>query len=71
MAADHEVDEASYPTDTEIFITRVFDAPKELLYRAWTTPELLRRWWSGDRGTITVARWMFGWRFVALRLGDR
>jgi uncharacterized protein YndB with AHSA1/START domain len=29
------------PTDTQILITREFDAPKHLVYRAWTTPELV------------------------------
>jgi uncharacterized protein YndB with AHSA1/START domain len=41
------------PAETEILITREFDAPKELVYRAWTTPELVERWWSGERGTVT------------------
>jgi uncharacterized protein YndB with AHSA1/START domain len=43
----------SLPTDTDILITRDFDAPKHLVYRAWTTPELITRWWSGDRGDVT------------------
>jgi hypothetical protein len=34
------------PTDEQILITREFDAPKELVFRAWTTPELVRRWIS-------------------------
>ena len=38
------------PADTEILITREFDAPRHLVYRAWTTPELIKRWWGGDRG---------------------
>ncbi len=33
----------------EITITRVFDAPRELVWRAWTEPEQLARWW-GPRG---------------------
>jgi uncharacterized protein YndB with AHSA1/START domain len=41
------------PSDTEVLITREFDAPRHLVYRAWTTPELIRRWWSGDRGEVT------------------
>jgi uncharacterized protein YndB with AHSA1/START domain len=45
----------SLPTDDQIVITREFDAPKHLVYRAWTTPELVRRWWSGHRGVMTVA----------------
>ena len=43
------------PTDERILITREFDAPRHLVYRAWTTPELVRRWWSGNRGEVTVA----------------
>ncbi len=41
------------PTDTQILITREFAAPKHLVYKAWTTPELIKRWWSGDRGEVT------------------
>ena len=43
------------PTNTSILITREFDAPKHLVYRAWTTPELVKRWWSGQRGAVTSA----------------
>lgn len=42
-------------SDTEIQITREFNAPKHLVYKAWTTPELIKRWWAGDRGAVTVA----------------
>ena len=41
------------PTDTRILITREFDAPRELVYRAFTTPELLRRWWHANRAEVT------------------
>jgi uncharacterized protein YndB with AHSA1/START domain len=34
------------PTDTEIVITRVFHAPAALLFEAYTTPELVKRWWG-------------------------
>ncbi|HEX3197311.1 MAG TPA: hypothetical protein VHR39_07100 [Propionibacteriaceae bacterium] len=30
----------------------MFDVPKQLIYRAWTTPELVRRWWGGERGAV-------------------
>jgi uncharacterized protein YndB with AHSA1/START domain len=43
------------PTDEQILITREFDAPKDLVYRAWTTPELVKRWWNAKRGEVTVA----------------
>lgn len=42
------------PTDEQILITREFEAPKHLVYRAWTTPELVRRWWSANRGEVTT-----------------
>jgi uncharacterized protein YndB with AHSA1/START domain len=43
------------PTDTEILITREFDAPKHLVYKAWTTPELIKRWWHAKRGEVMTA----------------
>ena len=56
------------PTDEEILITREFDAPKHLVYKAWTTPEIVRRWWSGQRGAMTVVeidlRVGGTWRYV-------
>jgi len=58
------------PTDTEILITREFAAPKHLVYKAWTTPELVKRWWSGRRGTVTIAdidlRVGGMWRYVMM-----
>jgi len=56
------------PGDKQILITREFDAPKELVYKAWTTPELVRQWWSGERGEMTVCeidlRVGGGWRYA-------
>jgi uncharacterized protein YndB with AHSA1/START domain len=58
------------PTDEQILITREFDAPKHLVYRAWTTPELVRRWWHAKRGEVTLAeidlRVGGTWRYVAV-----
>ena len=51
------------PSDTQIQITREFDAPKHLVYKAWTTPELVRRWWHANRGEMTVCD-------IDLRVGD-
>jgi uncharacterized protein YndB with AHSA1/START domain len=39
------------PTDTTILITREFDAPRHLVYRAWTEPDLIAQWWHANRGT--------------------
>src|SRR5688500_10260778 len=52
------------PTDEQILITREFDAPRHLVYEAWTTPELIKRWWNAKRGEVTVAE-------VDLRVGGK
>ena len=52
------------PTDTEILITREFDAPKHLVYKAYTTPDLVRRWWAGKRGEVTSCE-------IDLRVGGK
>jgi uncharacterized protein YndB with AHSA1/START domain len=63
------------PTDEQILITREFDAPKHLVYKAWTTPELVRQWWSGQRGTVTSAeidlRVGGTWRYVMIATGGQ
>ena len=56
------------PTDEQILITREFAAPRRLVYKAWTTPELVKRWWSGLRGEVTSVeidlRVGGSWRYV-------
>ena len=52
------------PADDQIQITREFDAPKHLVYKAFTTPELVERWWHANRGEMTVAE-------IDLRVGGR
>jgi uncharacterized protein YndB with AHSA1/START domain len=42
------------PTDEQILITREFSASKEAVFRAFTTPEHVRRWWHAKRGEMTV-----------------
>ena len=58
----------SLPADDQILITREFDAPKHLVFKAFTTPELVKRWWSGKRGEVTLAeidlREGGAWRYV-------
>jgi uncharacterized protein YndB with AHSA1/START domain len=50
--------------DREIVMTRVFDAPRHLVFEAFTRPELLKRWFFGPPGwSLTVCE-------VALRAGD-
>jgi uncharacterized protein YndB with AHSA1/START domain len=52
------------PSNSEILITRAFDAPANLVFEAWTTPDLVKRWWAGDRGEVTEAQ-------IDLRIGGR
>ena len=44
-------------TDREIVVSRVFDAPRELVWEAWTDPKHLTRWW-GPRGFTTTVHEM-------------
>jgi uncharacterized protein YndB with AHSA1/START domain len=56
------------PADDQILIRREFDAPKHLVFKAWTTPELVSRWWPGRRGKMATAeidlRVGGAWRYV-------
>jgi uncharacterized protein YndB with AHSA1/START domain len=58
------------PADEQILITREFDAPKHLVYKAFTTPELVKRWWHANRGEVTLAeidlRVGGKWRYVSV-----
>lgn len=38
--------ETRYPAEDEIVFVRIFDAPRDLVWRAWTDPQLLRQWWG-------------------------
>ncbi len=40
--------------DPELVITRVFDAPRNLVFRAWTDPKHVARWWGPDGFTAPV-----------------
>jgi uncharacterized protein YndB with AHSA1/START domain len=40
------------PADDQILITREFDAPRHLVYKALTTPELVERWFHANRGVV-------------------
>jgi uncharacterized protein YndB with AHSA1/START domain len=49
-----EVDITSSPT--EIRLSRVFNAPKDLVVQAMTTPELVKKWLGGKRAVVTEVR---------------
>ncbi len=52
------------PSDTEILITRRFDAPATLIFKAWTTPELVKRWWGFETSQWLVCE-------IDLRVGGQ
>ena len=69
-AANSHTFERSTPSDTEITLTRLFDAPRQLVFEAMTKPEHVRRWWGilDERYSVTSCeidlRPGGAWRFV-------
>jgi uncharacterized protein YndB with AHSA1/START domain len=57
--------EITTPSEREIAFTRSFDAPRQLVFDAWTKPELLKRWLYGPNG------WSLAICEVDLRAGGR
>ena len=73
MAAANSVGTTTFttPSDREILMTRVFDAPRRLVFEAWTNPKHLPHWMLGPEGwTMSVCEidlrpggaWHFVWR---------
>ena len=60
MPASHVANSQTFkvttPSDREITLTRLFDAPRELVFDAMTKPEHVRRWWGNldDRYSMSV-----------------
>jgi len=52
------------PKTDEIVITRVFDAPRERVWKAWTDPEMVKRWWGPEHFTAPSVR-------IDLRVGGK
>ena len=46
----------SLPSELEIVMTRVFDAPRELVFKAYTDPELVAQWWGQRASKLTIDR---------------
>jgi uncharacterized protein YndB with AHSA1/START domain len=53
MATTTNSAKVTLPADTQILITREFDAPRHLVWKAYTTPDLIARWWGGEHGKVT------------------
>jgi len=50
--------------ERELVITRIFDAPRELVWKAWTEPESVKRWWGPKGFTAPVSK-------IELRVGGK
>jgi uncharacterized protein YndB with AHSA1/START domain len=67
----------TFPSDTEVLITRAFDAPAALVYKAYTTPDLVRRWWGYETSVWLVCeidlrvggRWRYVFRHEGMEVG--
>ncbi len=62
------------PADREILIERVFDAPRDRVYAAFTDPELIPQWWGRREDKTTVDKMDVrpggAWRFVTVSSSD-
>jgi uncharacterized protein YndB with AHSA1/START domain len=54
----------TFPADDQILITREFHAPKHMIYKAVTTPDLVKRWWNAKRGEVIMCE-------IDLRIGGK
>jgi uncharacterized protein YndB with AHSA1/START domain len=62
-AANSDSFKVTTPSDHEICMTRVFDAPRHLVFEAMTTPDHVTQWWGrlGEGYSVPVCE---AWRFV-------
>ena len=71
VAANSHTFKVTMPSETAIVLTRVFDAPRELVFEAMTKPEHIRQWWGnlGEGYSVPVCevdlrvggKWRYGW----------
>ena len=64
MATTKGTATVTLPADNQVQITRTFDAPRHLVWRTVTEPDLIKRWWGGERGSVSSVE-------VDLRVGGR
>jgi uncharacterized protein YndB with AHSA1/START domain len=69
-AANSDTFQVSTPSDQEVCMTRLFNAPRQLVFEAMTKPEHIRRWWGilDEHHSVSVCEVDFrlggAWRFV-------
>lgn len=68
MTSSNNILTVTLPSDREIVMTRVFNAPRELVFKVWTDPNLIPQWWGPRSLTTTVDKMDVRpgglWRFV-------
>ncbi len=68
IVSGKNVPKFEFPSDREVLITRIFDAPRELVFKASMNPDLLPQWWGPKRYTTTVEKMDVKpggvWRFI-------
>jgi uncharacterized protein YndB with AHSA1/START domain len=68
MSTTHTTEVTAEPGAHDLTVTRTFDAPRDLVYRAWADPRLLERWMGPRSLTMEVETWEIDrggpWRFV-------
>jgi uncharacterized protein YndB with AHSA1/START domain len=54
MAEEKKTYEMTLPSDTEIKVTKVFDGPKELVWKIYTDKEMVKQWWGWEGSNIVI-----------------
>ena len=69
MSSSKNLTEFTKPSDVQVVMTRVLDAPRERVWKAYTEPKLIPRWWGPRYLTTTVDKMEVrpggAWRFVS------
>jgi uncharacterized protein YndB with AHSA1/START domain len=68
MATTTKTQVTAEPGTPFVDVVREFEAPRDLVFRAWTDPELMTQWLGGSQYTMRVDKWNVGdggsWRYV-------
>lgn len=74
MSTSKGTAKVTLPNDNQILVTREFNAPKHLVWRTLTEPELVKRWWGAEMGEVTLVeidlRVGSAWRHVMTAHGE-
>jgi len=68
MIQHHDTTEMTMPSDTELLFTRTFDAPRALVWKAYSQAEHLTQWWGPEGWTLPICeidftpggKWFYG-----------